>query len=95
MVLQGKSGDGFTLDEKEFAVTAADDSSTVSASDRVIAAILHATKIQPLPASSSGRARLDAPCRESCHGPKQYVVAIADQANSHRRQPVSARAIEE
>src|ERR1700757_182821 len=40
VLLRGENADGVTLDEKEFAVTAADDSPTVSASDRVIAAIL-------------------------------------------------------
>jgi hypothetical protein len=40
VLLQGENADGATVDEKEFAVTAADDSPTVSASDRVIAAIL-------------------------------------------------------
>jgi hypothetical protein len=40
VLLQGENADGVTLDEKEFVITATDDSSTVSASDRVIAAIL-------------------------------------------------------
>ena len=40
VLLQGENADGATVDEKEFAVTAADDSPTVSASDRAIAAIL-------------------------------------------------------
>ncbi len=40
VLLQGENADGATVDENEFAVTAADDSPTVSASDRVIAAIL-------------------------------------------------------
>jgi hypothetical protein len=40
VLLQGENADGVTLDEQEFAITAADDSPTVSASDRVIASIL-------------------------------------------------------
>ncbi len=40
VMLQGENADGATVDENEFAVTAADDSPTVSASDRVVAAIL-------------------------------------------------------
>jgi len=40
VLLQGENADGATVDEKEFAITAADDSPTVSASDRAIAAIL-------------------------------------------------------
>jgi hypothetical protein len=40
VLLQGENADGATVDENEFAVTAADDSSTISASDRVLAAIL-------------------------------------------------------
>ena len=40
VLLQGENADGVTLDEKEFVITAADDSPTVGASDRVIAAIL-------------------------------------------------------
>ncbi|BBZ49840.1 hypothetical protein H7H82_14900 [Mycobacterium heidelbergense] len=40
VLLQGENADGATVDETEFALTAADDSPTVSASDRVIAAIL-------------------------------------------------------
>ncbi|MDR3664947.1 MAG: hypothetical protein P4L86_31935 [Mycobacterium sp.] len=40
VLLQGENADGATVDENEFAVTAADDSPTVSASDRVVAAIL-------------------------------------------------------
>ena len=40
VLLQGENADGTTVDENEFAVTADDDSPTVSASDRVIAAIV-------------------------------------------------------
>jgi len=40
VLLQGENADGATVDEKEFAVIAAGDSPTVSASDRAIAAIL-------------------------------------------------------
>jgi hypothetical protein len=40
VLLQGENGDGATVDEKEFTVIAADESPTVSASDRAIAAIL-------------------------------------------------------
>jgi hypothetical protein len=40
VLLQGENADGTTVDESEFAVTADDDSPTVSASDRVIAAIV-------------------------------------------------------
>jgi len=41
MVLpQGENADGATVDENEFAVTAADDAPTLSASDRAIAAIV-------------------------------------------------------
>ncbi len=40
VLLQGENADGATVDENEFAVAAADDSPTVSASDRVVAAIL-------------------------------------------------------
>ena len=40
VLLQGENADGATLDEKEFVITAAEDSPTVSASDRVIAAIM-------------------------------------------------------
>ncbi|WP_420914775.1 DUF7159 family protein, partial [Mycobacterium paraense] len=40
VLLQGENADGATVDEKDFAVVAADDSPTVSASDRAIAAIL-------------------------------------------------------
>jgi hypothetical protein len=40
VLLQGENADGVTVDEHAFAVTAADDSPTVSATDRVIAAIL-------------------------------------------------------
>ena len=40
VLLQGENGDGATVNENEFAVTVADDSPTVSASDRVVAAIL-------------------------------------------------------
>jgi hypothetical protein len=40
VLLQGENADGATVDENEFAVPAADDSATVSASDRVVAAIL-------------------------------------------------------
>ena len=39
VLLQGENADGTTVDANEFAVTADDDSPTVSASDRVIAAI--------------------------------------------------------
>jgi hypothetical protein len=39
VLLQGENADGTTVDENEFIVTA-DDSPTVSASDRVIAAIV-------------------------------------------------------
>lgn len=40
VLLQGENADGATVDESEFAVMASDDSHTVSASDRVVAAIL-------------------------------------------------------
>src|SRR5271167_1591707 len=40
VMLQGENADGATVDENEFAVTAGDDSPTVSASDRVVAAIV-------------------------------------------------------
>jgi hypothetical protein len=40
VLLQGENADGTTVNESEFAVTADDDSPTVSASDRVIAAIV-------------------------------------------------------
>lgn len=40
VLLQGENADGATVDENEIAMTAADDSPTVSASDRVIATIL-------------------------------------------------------
>jgi hypothetical protein len=40
VLLQGENANGTTVDENEFAVTADDDSPTVSASDRVIAAIV-------------------------------------------------------
>ena len=40
VLLQGENADGATVDETEFAATAADDPPTVSASDRVMAAIL-------------------------------------------------------
>ena len=40
VLLQGENADGATVDENEFAVPAADDSPTVSASDRVVSAIL-------------------------------------------------------
>jgi hypothetical protein len=40
VLLQGENADGTTVDENEFAVTADDDSPTVGASDRVIAAIV-------------------------------------------------------
>jgi len=40
VLLQGENADGATVDENEFDVTATDDSPTVSASDRVVAAIL-------------------------------------------------------
>jgi hypothetical protein len=40
VLLQGENADGTTVDENEFAVAADDDSPTVSASDRVIAAIV-------------------------------------------------------
>ena len=40
VLLQGENAEGATVDEKEFAVAAADDSPTVSTSDRAIAAIL-------------------------------------------------------
>ncbi|MCV7409881.1 DUF7159 family protein [Mycobacterium florentinum] len=40
VMLQGENADGPTIDENEFAIAAADDSPTVSASDRVIAAIM-------------------------------------------------------
>ena len=40
VLLQGENADGATVDENEFAVLAADDAPTVSASDRVLAAIL-------------------------------------------------------
>ena len=40
VLLQGENADGTTVDENEFVVTADDDSPTVSASDRVIAAIV-------------------------------------------------------
>jgi hypothetical protein len=40
VLLQGENADGTTVDENEFIVTADDDSPTVSASDRVIAAIV-------------------------------------------------------
>jgi hypothetical protein len=40
VLLQGENADGATVDENEFAVPAGDDSPTVSASDRVLAAIL-------------------------------------------------------
>ncbi|MEE3064268.1 MAG: hypothetical protein VYA67_09945 [Actinomycetota bacterium] len=39
VMLQGENADGATIDETEFPITAADNSPTVSASDRVIAAI--------------------------------------------------------
>jgi hypothetical protein len=42
MLLEGENAEGVTLGQKEFAVSASDDSPTVSASDRVIAAILDA-----------------------------------------------------
>src|SRR6201998_4063928 len=40
VLLEGKNADGATVEEDEFDVTAAADSDTTSASDRVIAAIL-------------------------------------------------------
>ncbi len=40
VLLQGENADGATIDENELPITAADDSPTVSASDRVIAAIM-------------------------------------------------------
>jgi hypothetical protein len=40
VLLQGENADGVTVDEQAFAVAAADDLPTVSATDRVIAAIL-------------------------------------------------------
>ena len=40
VVLEGENADGATVEEEEFDVTAADDSATASAPDRVIAAIL-------------------------------------------------------
>ncbi len=40
VLLQGENADGATVDENEFAVPARDDAPTVSASDRVVAAIL-------------------------------------------------------
>ncbi len=40
VLLQGENADGTTVDENEFVVTADEDSPTVSASDRVIAAIV-------------------------------------------------------
>src|ERR1700754_3718771 len=40
VLLQGENADGATVDENEFDVTATDDSPTISASDRVVAAIL-------------------------------------------------------
>ena len=40
VLLQGENADGVTVDEKDFVITAADDSPTVTASDQVIAAIL-------------------------------------------------------
>ena len=40
VLLEGENADGATVEEDEFDVTAADDSATTSASDRVIAAIL-------------------------------------------------------
>ena len=40
VLLQGENADGATVDENEFTVTASDDSPTVSASERVIAAIV-------------------------------------------------------
>jgi hypothetical protein len=40
VLLQGENADGATVDETEWTATACDDSPTVSASDRVIAAVL-------------------------------------------------------
>ncbi|WP_169733649.1 DUF7159 family protein [Mycobacterium genavense] len=40
VMLQGENADGPTIDENEFPITGADDSPTVSASDRVITAIM-------------------------------------------------------
>ena len=44
ILLQGENADGATVDENEFAVPAPDDPPTVSASDRVVAAILGTRK---------------------------------------------------
>jgi hypothetical protein len=81
VLLQGENADGVTLDEKEFAITAADDWPTVSASDRVIAAILGTredTAGAGLELSSVGVA---------CTDPFE-AAALRDALTAHRLQNV-------